>query len=538
MMPLLKSKKWRMTHLYKIRNKQGQLVTFKPNHIQLKHLQERRNHHRNLILKYRQGGITTLYVIDELDEALWVPGTNCAILAHEQGTLDKIFEIVKRAYDNLPDEIKPGTKTNTVREFKFTKRFDGVDLDSSIYVDLDLRGGTVQRLHITESAYIKDRQKLAAGSKQAVPKDGWISEETTGNGYEDFYDLYEDSRANPNPGPYDYKTYFYAWFEDPDYTLPGDELVIFPEDIQEYGDELALQEKFNLTDGQLRWRRWKIRELKTKRGTDGIALSGLQLFKQEYPSTINEAFQSGMGNVFDGEKLEQLVTRPGFSRIELYRFIENLYPQHEWQQRKADVDALLAFHINIWELPIPGHEYVLGCDPSDGLGADYGPIDIWDKNTLHQVAQFYGKARPDELAEIAALMGKFYNKAYAGIENNMLACILFFIKIYDFYFYTVKVDQKTLKRSKTVGWNTNTKTRNLMIDDFLIDFEEMADNGMVINSPVTVKEMRTFIKKENGKREHADGKFDDTLFAAFIARQMIRFYPKVGRVLEQKPEGF
>ena len=166
-------------------------MTFKPNPTQLKHLRERGNHRRNLILKYRQGGITTLYAIDELDEALWVPGMSCAIIAHEQGTLDKIFEIVKRAYENLPDLIKPETQYDNKREYTFKRRFDGVNLDSSIYVALKLRGGTVQRLHITESAYIKDRQELASGSKQAVPKDGYISEETTANGYEYFYYLYE-----------------------------------------------------------------------------------------------------------------------------------------------------------------------------------------------------------------------------------------------------------------------------------------------------------------------------------------------------------
>ena len=515
-------------------------MTFKPNPTQLKHLRERGNHRRNLILKYRQGGITTLYAIDELDEALWVPGMSCAIIAHEQGTLDKIFEIVKRAYENLPDLIKPETQYDNKREYTFKRRFDGVNLDSSIYVALKLRGGTVQRLHITESAYIKDRQELASGSKQAVPKDGYISEETTANGYEDFYDLYEESRAISNPTPYDYRTYFYAWFEDPEYFLPGT-LEIQPEDKTEYGNELELQTKFNLTDGQLIWRRWKIRELKTKGAKEGIALTGLQLFKQEYPSTIQEAFQSGMGNVFEGELVEAIVTTTGLTREQLFFLIERDYPQHAWQATKDTVDQLLKLGVSIWELPKPNYRYTLGCDPSDGLGSDFGPVDVWrvpnDPMTekIKQVAQYYGKSRPDDLAEVCALLGTFYNRAFAGVENNMLTTILFLIKIYDNYYYQVTVDEKTQKRTKKPGWNTNSKTRNLMIDEFIIKFEE---NELEINSPITQKEMRTFITKDTGKREHANGKFDDTLFAAFIAIIIIRYLPRMATTYAHKPSGF
>ena len=40
------------------------------------------------------------------------------------------------------------------------------------------------------------------------------------------------------------------------------------------------------------------------RKADGVGLSGDQLFKQEYPLTITEAFQSGAGNVFDASIIE------------------------------------------------------------------------------------------------------------------------------------------------------------------------------------------------------------------------------------------
>ncbi|MBU1110805.1 hypothetical protein KKB83_04260 [Patescibacteria group bacterium] len=494
-----------MTHLYKIKNKEGELVTFKPNTVQLKHAVDRKDFTRTLVLKARQFGFTTFYCIDLLDEALWVKGTTCAILGHEREAVDKIFDIVKRAYTNLPEFLKPKTKTDTKRQYDFTFRFDGEQLDSSIYVALKLRSGTVQNLHITESAYIKDRQELNAGSKQAVPLSGRISEETTGNGFDEFYDVYEEARTNPHPTPLDYRAFFYAWYENPEYTLSG-------ECGEKSQYETEIQVRYNLTEGQLLWRRWKMKEL--MRSDKGLlGLTGEQLFKQEYPITVLEAFQSGAGNVFDTEKVEATKPNP---------------------QLLGGIPTLQSKGFIVWQNVIIGHKYVIGVDPSDGEGADASCIDVWDKDTRFQVAQFYGKIRPDELADLAKLAGDYYNKAYVGVENNMLTCILFLSKIYDNYFFTTTIDEKTAKKTKKIGWNTNSKTRDVMIDEFIIAFEE---DTLTINSTGTLGEMKTFVKKENGKREHADGKHDDRLFAGFIALQMIKHYKEPARTWESNNTG-
>lgn len=489
---------------------------------------ERAAHRYNYILKFRQGGVTTEYEIELLDEALWVPGMSCAIIAHEAKKLPEYFNIVKLAFDYLPPQLKPKAKTDTKRMYEFTHRFDGEPLNSSIYVDTDIRGGTVLSLHITESAYIKDRQKLKAGSKQAVPLNGRISEETTANGFNEFYDDYDAARNNKNPTEQDYHTYFYPWIFEPNYSLPGiieqateDEIEVRKVAKEVYGMEV--------TDGQLLWRRWKINEL---RGTKvGVGMDGIQLFKQEYPLTILEAFQSAKGSVFNGEMVDAIVEQDPLTLSEGVAQLEAMYPGN-----LQIIEAFKALHklgVWFWELPKPGELYLLGCDPSDGTGADSGVIDIWSEQ-LDQCAQFYGKVLPDTLAEIAAQMGFFYNEAYSGIENNMLSTILFFSKIYTKYYMEIKIDKKTQVRTKTIGWSTNTKTRDPAIDDFLILFE---DGELGIRSKVTKAEMKTFIKNEAGKREHAPNKHDDTLFAAFIALQMRKYNRPKSRGFASKPAG-
>lgn len=502
--PRLRSRWWRLTHLYKIQDKEGNLITFKPSVIQLmiaKALPQRR---RWRILKYRQGGVTTFFCILYLDEVLWKSGLNAAIIAHDQSTLDKIFMIVKRAVENMPEELRPITRSDTVRSYRFEETFDGMKLDSSIYVALKIRGGTVQRLHITERAFIQGEKsrELEAGAKQAVPSTGIITEETTANGFNEYYDAYMEDHTNPGPMSIDYGTMFFAWHEDPQYTLTEpigelteEELALKASVLKEYG--------YELTDGQMAWYRWKQKELikSALESEDKVGLSGRQMMKQEYPSTLLEAFQSGLGQVFDSE------------------LITDYKPAETIEVRKSK--EILGEEFKIFELPIPGKFYALGGDPSDG-GGDPAGISIWSEDHK-KCAEWSGRLRPDLMARLAKEMAELYNNAYAGIENNMLTCILELSKIYDNYFFTVKIDEKRQTRTKKMGWTTTSKSRDRMIDDFIKHFEEGSLENL---SPLTLSQMQTFVRKEGGKREHASGKHDDMLFADMIALQMLNYKDK------------
>lgn len=472
--------------------------------------------------------MTTLYAIDLLDESLWVPGNVSAIVAHEAKKLPEYFQIVQRAFESLPAVLKPKTKTDTKYRYDFTSRFDGEPLDSSIFVTVDVRGGTVHNLHVTESAWIKDRQGLNAATKQAVPLTGRISEETTGNGFNHFYDFFQmfDSIPKDKIGEMDYKTYFYAWWENSEYKLPGTMPPITPNDKIMFGDEARERELYNLSDGQLLWRRWKIRELASDNSRSHLGLSGLQLFYQEYPANKLQAFQSGAGNIFNAEHIDTIKPRNPLPDDWVKANRPEIYEQYL---------ALKKLGFVFWYLPNPAKKYVVGVDPSDGEGADSTCIDVWEKDGYVQVCQYYGKVRPDIGAQYAQLVCKFFNGAYIGVENNMLTFILELSKIYDHYYFTTTIDERTTKRTKKLGWRTDSKSRDVMIDDFIKLFE---DGHLKISSKITLGEMKTFVKKENGKREHADGKFDDSLFGGFIAIQMIKMYRDRPRIFAAKPSGF
>ena len=57
----LPSKLWRMNNLYKVKNKQGQMVLFRMNPLQRKVAEI--NHNRKLVLKSRQVGISTYHLL-------------------------------------------------------------------------------------------------------------------------------------------------------------------------------------------------------------------------------------------------------------------------------------------------------------------------------------------------------------------------------------------------------------------------------------------------------------------------------------------
>ncbi len=106
---------------YSIVNKQGQVVKFNPNVTQEE--LDQLLHGRDIILKARQRGITTLMCLIALDECLFIPNWSAAIIAHRLTDAKTIFESkVKFPYDNLPPELKEslGTTRDAADTLHFT----------------------------------------------------------------------------------------------------------------------------------------------------------------------------------------------------------------------------------------------------------------------------------------------------------------------------------------------------------------------------------------------------------------------------------
>lgn len=282
---------WRLSNLYKIliKGDEGEddlVITFKPNRAQRRFIS--RLWHRNIILKARQLGFTTLVCLVWLDHALFNPNVRCGIIAQDREAAEVIFrDKVKFAYDNLPPEIKEQfpLARDSASELLFGHN------NSSIRVATSMRSGTIHRLHISEfgkicAKYPQKAAEVMTGSIPAVPKSGILVIESTAEGQEgEFYDLTQRAIALDQQQREltvrDYRFHFFAWWQEPNYVMPPEGVIITRKD-EEYFAKIEAEIGQELTPGQ---RAWYV----ATRNADFS--SEPERMWQEYPSTPAEAFQ-------------------------------------------------------------------------------------------------------------------------------------------------------------------------------------------------------------------------------------------------------
>jgi hypothetical protein len=150
-----------------------------PNVSQLEFL--RGLHARNIVLKARQLGITTVAALLLLDDALFGSHRTCGIVAQDLGTAQAIFEnIVLFAYDRLPEWLAPHARVR----HRTRQELSIAQTDSRILVDTSFRGHTLQNLLVSEYASIcrdrpADAAEISTGAFNAVSSGGRIIVEST-----------------------------------------------------------------------------------------------------------------------------------------------------------------------------------------------------------------------------------------------------------------------------------------------------------------------------------------------------------------------
>ena len=284
----LPKREWRINNLYKIIDKDGVQVDFRTNASQLDLLENL--HGRDLILKARQLGITTLMCIVALDECLFTRDHRAAIIAHKLDDAKTIFETkVKYPYDNLPPGLRE--RVPSMKDSADTLNFDN---GSSITVTTSARSGTLQRLHVSEfgkicSQYPSKAREIVSGSFPAAER-GAITIESTAEGQEGrYYDMAQKARSTPVLGPKDYRFHFYPWFLEPAYVYDPS-LVVETVEIKAYFDALKADHGIELTPEQRAW--W----IKTEAEQGGD-------MKREYPSTPDEAFEQAIEGAYFEKQL-------------------------------------------------------------------------------------------------------------------------------------------------------------------------------------------------------------------------------------------
>lgn len=191
-------------------------------------------------------------------------------------------------------------------------------------------------------------------------------------------------------------------------------------------------------------------------------------------------------------------------------YLEKIKEGMMWEPVKKDG----AFWI--WEEPIAGEEYIVAVDPAEGSN-DLSCVQVIKMSSLTQVAEYMKKIHYDKFNYLPVKISKMYNDALLVIEDNSIGKTTI-SRSKDLNYHKIYKRGKTKKekdilgtRSEKDGWNTNNKTRPMIIKS-LEKFIETDEGFCTIRSERLLQQLMTFIEK-NGKAQAQSDGYDDGIMA-------------------------
>lgn len=454
----------------------------------------------NIVLKSRQLGLSVCTVALSIRQCIVNPNSCCMLVSHDQKSCNAIFDKLKQQFNSLPAWLKPKEIANNRQEIKLE---NGSKITCVCAGNKDVgRGDTLHLVHLSEFAFWKLPDKQLNSITQALAPSGKLIIESTANGLNYLHDLYFQAKNNENA----YKSFFFNWITGKELFKKDYENAVEIYVAKNNGaltiNELDDEEKGLMDIGasldQLMWRRLK------------VAGNGLDNFHQEYPSTDIEAFISTGSNVFNNKRIDE-IEKAVISNKTTYIPRENI----------IDLPMILNNHYGrsffIYSIPKQGERYYIGCDLSEGVGQDYSVIEILNAEG-EQVAEFYNnKLKPYEMAEIINEIGIYYNKGLVTIEKASGGHSAIERLRYDYHYMNMTKYKTYDERNKLVwqvGFDTNNKTKSMIINDFVELFEV---RQLKINSRRLLQEMKVFEINDNGKMGATGSNHDDSVMAMALA---------------------
>lgn len=460
--PRLLSKNWRLNNLYFIKDRNGEVVKLHPNECQDDFLKHR--HPRELILKARQIGFSTIIAIDILDDALFSKHLSAAIVADKLENAKNIFDKIEFAWMMFPQALKDVLEIQSESDSQTMISFTN---GSSIKVGTSLHSGTYQRVHVSEygplCANFPDKaEDLKKSVFPTVSEKGRITIESTAEGEgNDFHDLCVEAEARSLKVSHqplhalEFQYHFYPWYKNTEYQVPPSSVDV-PIRLHKYFDELEAKNKaigLTITPTQRAWYALTAQTQKTR-------------MREQYPSTPEEAFLSSGDRLFDADLIKlKLNTDP-------------LPPEQ----------ILLEGRLLIYKSWKPNHRYAISGDPSQGIGRDSATAQAIDFSTMEQVATFEDpNISPTQFGDILAYIGNLYGGALLAPESNnhghATIARLVEIDYPNLYRFVVKgtFDEHETER---IGWLTSSITKPRM-------FFELAEALSDIHSPLIVRDEST-----------------------------------------------
>jgi len=471
------------------------------------------------LLKYRQGGVSTL--IEAVIYALTsqAPNINSLCIADAKEHADNIFEMSKLYQEKLEKtdpHLPPEIKKSNEKKLEFDKIHSQIIIATGENTEA-AKSHTFQYVHLSEVAFFRDLKTVLGDLNQTVPElpGTMVFGETTANGLNEFYKQW----LRAERGLTDWVPMFFPWFEMDEYRKPLEngelypiEGIIFDADssVEQFLIEEAEQaEEFGWDQEQVNWRRHKIVN----------ACNGdLYTFYREYPSTWQEAFAISGELFFNRKGLKKQTTKRPKDIGDIF------YQGANWEFRSIPHGA-----VEIFEWPEEGEQYIVTLDASEGNDGDEAAALVLNKRMNSTAATVAGQYSPEDLARIGIALGNYYKNALVAAENKGYGYQvnqLIFKKYGNIY--RKMVDKNgVMTPTDELGFNTTTVTRPSML---AMMQEEISHNSTTMNSKKLMEECQTFIKKKDKegkvkKIEAQNGYQDGLVICRAIAGYVRNQYP-------------
>lgn len=510
-------------------NKDRKTVPFFLNEVQqdfIKQLETKGTSKPFFVLKGRQQGFTSLITAIQLSFSIVRKNFAGFTMADRADNTAAIFNDKARVvYDRLPEELKPSEKFNSRNELFFDK------LNSSWRIATATeqvgRSRTLNFVHYSEVAFYEcDLSAIQAGIGEAITADAIVVYETTANGFNQAKDLW-DSEACHN--------LFYGWWKTQEYRI--DDLSYLNTQDSWLIERIKLLRSMGLDDNQIAWYCKKYDSYLDK-----------NTIKQEYPITPTEAFVSSGECVFDKDSLNAQIVRASSLQAVKKGYFEydkeaipikddgGVVKDVEWRIKNIRFVESRDGYITIHEEPRKKYNtdgdliglapYAVGGDTA-GTGKDFFTakaiccLDDKVAATLHKQ-----NIDEDLYAEQMYCLGMYYNEALIGIEINYSrqpTRILQKKYSYPNLYMRERFDSVADKTVMDYGFETTSRTKPIIIGELVTI---MRQNPTIEPDVPTLKEMTTFVKKDNGKMEALDGCHDDLVMACAIGHFVGKKQPR------------
>jgi len=491
-------KVWRMNNLYYIQDKKFKRILFKPTYIQ-RYVMEHRTG-RDIILKARQQMLSTYCIIDFLDDCLFTDNINAVTIADQEKNLPGLFRKASYAYNNLIPTLKKlyPLKIGTKYEMYIANR------DSHYKTALQTHSSTISHMHFSEVAFMENAEDKIAESTESVPldlKNTKIIFESIANGVGNkFHKTYNSAKSGSSL----YKAFFFQWWLQEGYTFnlskeeEGDVIKSLS------GEEKELIGSFNLSPGQIAWRRYKLKDMH----------NDLATFKVKYPENDVDCFLGSGNNVFDSHLIETM-RKDETSHLEsVKRYRISLIGE-----MTEDEDGIL----EVFEEPSVEDKYTIGIDTSRGLAQDDASVMyVFSMSKFIPVAKVKVRIAPELLALYSVFVGRYYNEALLAPENNDRGRTTAYKIGKSGYRNIYYMGMENNGRLIEWGFSSNVKTKKLIIDQLA---GELRMNQYAQLPDSLLFEMSTYIQDAHGSYNAQDGYHDDEVMAFAIGLHMCWMFP-------------